>query len=346
LSGKSTLFSAITGQPVDVAKALLEHSAMIKVPDDRLAYLTQLYRPKKTTEATIEFCDFPGISSADDSGKERYRKHLPQIRQCDVLVTVVRAFANDAVLPFRDRIDAQGDVAAVADDLLFADLETVSTRIDRLQSALKKPTRRHDEEKRELALLEACQAALEDMKPLSTVLEGAEGAHLLRSFALLTEKPLILVVNASEQSAAAKPAIRHEHAHAVLAVCAQAEADIARLDAADRQAFMDDLGIVEPARNRLIRTCYEAAGLISFLTTGEDEVRAWPVRRGSSAVEAAGKIHSDIARGFIRAETMAYDDLKTAGGDVKAVRAAGKLRQEGKEYTVKDGDIIHFKFNV
>jgi hypothetical protein len=340
-SGKSTIFSAITAEPPDPAKAHLEQTQVIKVPDERLTYLTGVYKPKKTTEATLELTDFPGMSSSDEAGRDRFRKLLPLIRQCDLLVAVVRGFESAS-----GQVDPQKDVEALNEDLIFADLETVSNRVERLQAALKKPTKRHDEEKRELAILERCQAGLEEMKPLSEVLHGEDEAKLVSSFRFLTESPLIVVVNVSEDQASSTTTPDHAFAQAVTNVCASGEAEIAQLDEADRAAFLEDLGLTEPARDRLIRTCYEATGLISFLTSGEDEVRAWPIRKGISAVDAAGKIHSDIARGFIRAETVAYDDLFAADGDMKAVKAAGKVRQEGKDYVVADGDIINFKFNV
>jgi len=215
-----------------------------------------------------------------------------------------------------------------------------------LEKSLKKPSKNHEQEKRELALLRHCEAALEELKPLSTVLEYEDEA-LLRSFAFLTEKPLVVVVNVSEDKAKSEPGLCYEHARGMINICAEAEAQIAELDTEeDQAAFLEDLGIATPARDRLIQTCYSAVGLISFLTCGDPEVHAWPIKKGGDAVEAAGKIHSDIARGFIKAETVHYDDFVAAGGDMKAVKAAGKLRQEGKAYIVQDGDIINFKFNV
>lgn len=346
-SGKSTLFAALTGQAPDPALAHQEHIYTTLVPDSRVDYLVEQYQPKKTTYATIDVSDFPGISSRSEQGKEQYRKHLPQIHLCDALVVVVRDFENPAVALHEERIDPARDLEAMGDDFIFADLEAVVSRIERLQKSAKRPAKSSEQDKKELTLLQRCQTALEDIQPLSTVLENEEEALILRSFAFLTEKPVVVVINVSEGQATAEPTISHEHAHSIINVCAEAEAEIAALDTTeDRAAFLQDLGITTPASERFIQTCYAAGGLISFLTTGPDECRAWPIRRGSTAVEAAGKIHSDIARGFIRAETAAYDDFVAAGGDMKAVKAAGKLRQEGKGYIVQDGDIINFKFNV
>ena len=345
-SGKSTLFAALTGNTIDPAAAFQEHTATIVVPDTRIVYLTGIYKPKKVTYATVDVCDFPGISSSDDHGKEQYRKHLPSIRLCDALVAVVRDFESDRVAKHRDRVDAAGDLAALNDDFIFADLEAVTTRMERLEKSFKRPSKSREQDKRELALLQRCEAALEDLKPLSTVLEHEDEA-MLRSFSFLTEKPLVVVANVSEDKAKSEPTLRYEHARGVINVCAEAEAQIAELDTPeDQAAFLEDLGIDMPARDRLIQTCYSAVGLISFLTCGDPEVHAWPIKKGSDACEAAGKIHSDIARGFIKAETVSYDDFVAAGGDMKAVKAAGKLRQEGRGYIVQDGDIINFKFNV
>ncbi len=347
LCGKSTLFMAITGQAPDPAVALQEHTALIKVPDERLTYLNELYQPKKLTHATIEFCDYPGISSTDERGKQQLKTHLPHIRQCDILAAVVRDFQNPAVPPHKDRIDPLADLNLLYEDFIFADLEAVTGRLDRLEKSLKKPTRSHDHDKKEQALLLRCQEKLEALEPLSAAIEHDDEKVMLRSFAFLTEKPVVAVINVSEGQAATEPACHYPSARAILNICAEAEAQIVQLDsAADQAAFLQDLGIAEPARNRLIRTAYAAGGLMSFLTVGPDEVRAWTVRQNATAVDAAGKIHSDLARGFIRAETVHYDDLVAAGGDMKAVKSAGKLRQEGKTYLVQDGDIINFKFNV
>ncbi len=346
-SGKSTLFAALTGHPLDPALAHQEQTVSIKVPDRRLEYLSERYKPNKTTHATIEVCDFPGISSSDDHGREQYKKHLPNIRLCDALTAVVREFENASVAPHQDRIDPAKDLAALSDDFIFADLEAVVARIERLEKSLKKPGKTHEHDKKELALLQRCQQALEQIKPLSSVLEHEDEAAMLRSFAFLTEKPLVVVVNVSEDRAASQPTILYEHARSTINICAEAEAQIADLDAeADRAAFLEELGVTTPARDRFVHTCYSAIGLISFLTCVGEEVRATPIPKGSTAVEAAGKIHTDMARGFIKAETVAFDDFLAAGGDMKAVKAAGKLRQEGKTYVVQDGDIINFKFNI
>lgn len=344
LSGKSTLFRAVTGQPQSAHFETSERLAVVKVPDKRLEWLNDKYNPRKMVPATMEFLDVPGFSHATAQQQAEFRKCLPDIRKCDALVAVVRAFENPAVPPYRDRVNAQADLQELMAELAFCDLEQVTTRIERLEAALKKP-RSHDQEKRELELMHRLREALESDKPVTSAIHTDEERKTLASFAFLTELPLVVVINVSEDQASAPPPFTYPHAKATIALCAEMEDQIAQLDPADRQSFLDDLGVSEPARDRLIRTCYEAAGLISFLTVGDDEVRAWSIPRGTKAIEAAGKIHTDIARGFIRAETVAFNDLYAAG-DMKEAKAAGKVRLEGKDHIVQDGDVIEFRFNV
>ncbi|HOA75081.1 MAG TPA: redox-regulated ATPase YchF [Phycisphaerae bacterium] len=344
-SGKSTLFRAVTGQPPSSHPVMGEQMASVKVPDPRLDVLAAMYKPKKYTEATIDVLDVPGFSHETASQQAEFRKALPSIRQSDAIVAVVRAFENPSVPPYRNRVDPKADLDELLSELLFCDLDTVTTRIERLEKALTKPTKTHEQEKKELELMRRLQQALESEQPVTTAIETDEERKALASYAFLTELPLVVVINVNESQAAAPPPFVCEHARATIALCAETEEQIAGLEPADRQAFLDDLGVKVPARDRLIQVCYDAVGLISFLTCGEDEVRAWSVRKGSTAVEAAGKIHTDLARGFIRAETVAFEDLKAAG-DMKAAKAAGKVRLEGKNYIVQDGDILNIKFNV
>jgi hypothetical protein len=344
-SGKSTLFRAVTGQPPPDHFEIGEHLAVVKVPDPRLDWLAALYKPRKVVPATIDCLDVPGFSHETPQLQAEFRRSLPHVRQCDALVAVVRAFENPSAPPYRGRVDARADLEELAAELNFCDLEQVSARIERLEKALTKPTKTHDEEKRELELMQRCQAALERDEPVSSAVQSDEERKALGSFAFLSELPIIVVINVSEDRASALAPFAYPHAHTTIALCADSEEQIAQLEPADREAFLSDLGVTEPARDRLIRACYAAAGLVSFLTVGEDEVRAWPIPRGGHAIDAAGKIHTDIARGFIRAETTAYDDLHAAG-DMKAAKAAGKVRLEGKDYVVQDGDVILFRFNV
>ncbi|MCH7813335.1 MAG: redox-regulated ATPase YchF [Planctomycetes bacterium] len=344
-SGKSTVFTAATGLVPPPGEARRERLGTVRVPEPRLEFLTQLYKSKKVTEAVFEFADIPGFSLADPRGQDELRKHLPAVRKSDVLVAVVRDFEDELVPAHRDRVDAKADLAELWNEFLFADLFTVSNRIEKLEKALSKPTGTHDQEKRELGLLERCRQGLEEGKSLSEIIANPDEARLVSSFAFLTEKPLVVVYNVPEERAAEPVRTPPQHAVATLNLCAKTEAEIAQLDPPDRLAFLADLGLETPARDRLIRACFDALGLIVFLTTGPDETRAWEIRKGTPAREAAGKIHSDLARGFIRAETVAYQDLVEAG-DFRSAKAAGKVRQEGKAYVVQDGDVLNIKFNV
>lgn len=344
-SGKSTLFSAVTGTTVDAFAAPEVRHAVVRVPDERLAYLTDLYKPKKVTEATIEFVDVPGASLDDAGGQQEWKRLLPQVRLADLLVVVVRDFENPSVPAYKDRVDPRADFDVVWEEFIFADLDTVTTRLERLEKSLKKPSKSHEAEKREQALLIRCKEALEAEHPLTTVLHGEDDKRHLASFAFLTEKNVVCVRNVSEDRANEAEPLDVANARDSIALSAEIEAEIAALDAPERAAFLLELGIQSPARDRLIRACYRAGGLISFLTMGPDEVRAWTIHAGDTAVDAAAKIHTDLANAFIRAETVAYDDL-VAHTDMKGAKAAGKVRKEGKQYVVQDGDILNILANA
>lgn len=339
-SGKTTVFSAITGKTFDPYAPPEVRPAVVHVPDERLGFLKNLFNPKKVVEATIEFVDIPGCSLDVASGRDEWKRLVPTVRQSDLLVIVVRDFENDAVPLHKNRLDARADFDEMRSELLFSDLEAVTTRVERLEKSVKKPTKTQDVEKRELALLTRCQAALESEQPLSGVIKTEEDRALVAGFAFLTEKPILCVRNVGDDAAADAKPLALDHVADSIVLSASIEAEIAMLEPDDRRAFLDDLGLEAPARDRLIQVCYKAAGLISFLTMGVDEVRAWPVRAGSTAVQAAGKIHTDLSRGFIRAETIAFADL-VEHGDEKSVKAAGRARKEGKDYVVQDGDIMN-----
>jgi len=312
----------------------------VPVFDERLVFLTELCKPKKVVQATIEFVDLPGCSIDDPKGQREWRRLLPVVRQTELLVVVVRAFENQAVSAPDARIDPKADFDTVWDELIFADLDAVTTRLDRLETALKKPTKTHDAEKKEQNLLIRCRDALESGAPLSMVLTTEEDRRVVSSFAFLTEKPILCVNNVSDDQANAQEGLSVKHVAGSLSLSASIEAEIAMLEPEDRNAFLQDLGLDAPAGGRLVQECYRASGMISFLTMGSDEVRAWPLEKGATAVGAAAKIHTDLAHGFIRAETVAYEDLH-AHKDMKGARAAGKVRKEGKTYIVQDGDIIN-----
>jgi len=328
-SGKSTLFAAVAeagGSHVDISRPDQPHLAVVKVPDERLDWLAELYQPKKVVHAELEFLDLPGFDLRDDPSRSRARAHWPALRQSDMIVMVVRGFANDAVAPYRGRVDPQGDVEELLAEMLFADLDQVAARIEKLEAAVRKPTSRRDEQMRELELMRRLGETLEAEKPVAEAVHNESEARLLRSFAFLSQAPEL----------AGLPCI---------ALSAKIEEEIAQLSPEDRGEFLADLGVQSPARDRLLRACYERLDLVSFFTFKSDECRAWTIPSGADAVTAAEQIHSDIARGFIRAETVAYEDLRAAG-DMKAAKAAGKVRLEGKTYVVQDGDVINFRFNV
>lgn len=339
-SGKSTVFSAVTGSTFDPFAPVEPRQAVVHVPDPRLGRVAEVFQPKKVVEATIEFVDVPGCALDDVNGQEQWRRLLPVVRQADLLVVVVRDFENASVPAYRDRVDAKADFDAVWEELIFADLDTVTTRIDRLEKTLKKPTKTHEAEKHEMALLTRCREALESEQPLSSVVTMDEERRAVSSFAFLTEKPLVGIRNVSDDQTGTQESWDIPHVKEVITLSASIEAEIAMLDPADRPAFLADLGLEALARDRLIQTCYRAGGLISFFTACSDEARAWTIRKGATAVEAAAKVHTDFARGFIRAETISYEDL-VAYKDIKGVRAAGRMRKEGKTYVVADGDYLH-----
>ena len=344
-SGKSSILSAISGKAVPQIGSTAIEEAVVAVPDDRINWLTELYKPKKTTYATIDCLDLPGISFTDEHGRAAARRLINQIRAVDMLVLVVRAFENPAVPAYRNRVDPVRDLSELKTELLLADLELVTTRIERLEKEVTKPTKTQARDKAELALQKKLQEAIESEKPISTAVETEAEKEMIRSLAFLTQKPMVVVVNVGEGDLKKEFKFDIASSIPVITLCATLEKELSQLDAASRKEFMADLGITEPAAKKFVTSCYSALGLISFLTSGPDEVRAWPLKQGTTALDAAGKIHSDIKRGFIRAETIAFEDLK-ALGDEKAVKAAGKMRLEGKTYIVKDGDIINFRFNV
>ncbi len=345
-SGKTTLFQAVAeagGSEVHVERGDQPHLAVVKVPEPRLEYLTSLHEPKKVVPAELEFLDLPGMDLTDEAGRTRARQHGPAMRQSDMLVMVLRGFADPAVPAYRGRVDAATDAEDLLGELLFADLDQVAARIERLEGLLAKPANR-DAHERELTLMRRLREALEKEEPIRSAVHTDEEAKAVRSFAFLSSMPHMVVLNCDEDKAGAS--VEPIGDVTTLALSAKIEEELAQLDADDRAEFMAELGLSAPARDRLIRACYEKLGLISMFTVGPDECRAWTLPAGTDAVTAAGEIHSDIARGFIRAETMHYDDLQAAGGEEKSVKAAGKLRLEGKQYVVQDGDIINFRFNV
>ena len=346
-SGKSTILASLTGKAVPAAGAATIDEAIVGVPDDRFDWLAPYCKPKKTTYATIDCLDLPGFNFTDDHGRAAARRLIGQIRTVDLLVLVVRAFDDPTVPPYRNSIDPARNLAELQTELLLADLELVTTRIEKLEKQVHKPTKTQARDKAELALQKKLQEAIESERPISSAVETEAERRIIKSLGFLTLRPVVVAINVSEDQLDEKFdfADHLDSSAPVITICAKLEHELAQLDTESRTEFMADLGITESAASKFVTSCYSALGLISFLTIGSDELRAWPISKGTVALDAAGKVHSDIKRGFIRAETFGFEDLKEHG-DEKALKAAGKIRLEGKDYVVQDGDIINFRFNV
>ena len=349
-SGKTALFQLLTSareaaRPSGKQEA---HVGVSRVPDERLDRLTELFKPKKHVPATVEFADMGGAAGAKAGAAALL--DVAAFRNADALLHVVRMFRDPAVPHAAGSVDPARDVRTMEDELILADLGVVERRLERLERDLKKGGGNTDL-RREQELLQRCRGTLEDGRPLRSLELAHDAGKLLRGFQLLSAKPLLLVLNVDEAdlsqagNAAALAGVQHfvtgSHTRAV-AVCAKIELEIAQLDAGDAAAFMADLGLKESGLDRVIRASYDLLGYISFFTVGEDEDRAWSIPRGTRAQEAAGEIHTDIQRGFIRAEVVRYDHL-LARGSLAACREHGELRLEGKEYVVLDGDVINFR---
>jgi GTP-binding protein YchF len=334
-AGKTTIFNMLTGLQAQVggfAGKEEVHLGVIKVPDARIDKLSAIFKPKKTTYAEIRFTDFP-----PSQGEEELKSNsalVTQMREVDAITLVLRDFDAGA--------NPMKDLNALLTEMILADLTVVENRRGRLKKEKARPL--------EEALLERCAVALENEESLRNLDFTADEENLASGFGFLSRKPLLVIFNRSEEKASVPLETGNQQELARrglqgLALAGKVEMEIAQLDENDRAAFLQEIGIEEPARERFIRVSYTLLDLISFFTTGEDEVRAWTIAQGTMARKAAGRIHSDIERGFIRAEVVAYDDFIIHGSEAKC-KEAGKLRLEGKDYPVKDGDIIHFRFAV
>ncbi|MBN2138544.1 MAG: redox-regulated ATPase YchF [Sedimentisphaerales bacterium] len=346
-SGKSTILAAVSGKGMSAPGSVAIEEAIVPVPDERLDWLTEYYKPKKTVHATIDCLDLPGFNFGDEHGRAAARRLINQIRTVDMLVFVVRAFEDSAIAPYRNSVDPERDIVELRTELLLADLELVTTRIEKLEKQVHKPTKTQAQDKAELTLQKKLQEAIESEKPISSVVDGETERQMIKSLGFLTLKPIAVAVNIGENQLDKKLDLGgcFDENVPVVSICAKLQYELSQLDAESRIEFMADLGLAESGTGKFVRSCYSAMGLISFLTVGSDEVRAWTIKQGTIAHDAAGKVHTDIKRGFIRAETFSYADLRELGSE-KALKAAGKIRLEGKEYEVKDGDIINFRFNV
>ncbi|MBR4099049.1 MAG: redox-regulated ATPase YchF [Clostridium sp.] len=352
--GKSTLFNAITNAGAESANypfcTIDPNVGMVAVPDYRLDKLTEMYNPKKTTPAVIEFVDIAGLVKGAYKGEGLGNKFLANIRETHAIVHVVRCFDDENVIHVEGSTDPIRDIDTIDLELVMADLEMVERRIDKAQKAAKGDKKFL----KEVEVFQGLRDWLNDGKSARAYECDEEEKEIISTADLLSLKPVIYAANLDEDGFSDPQAVPYykqvqERAAAqnaqVIPVCAKLEAEIAELDAEEKKLFLEDLGIEESGLDRLVKASYALLGLISYLTSGEDECRAWTITRGTKAPQAAGKIHSDFERGFIRAEVIAYEDLM-ACGTMGAAREKGLIRSEGKEYVVQDGDIILFRFNV
>lgn len=350
-SGKSSLFCALTGASVDAAGAKgADPVAVVKVPDPRLDKLAAIFEPKKKTAATIEFVELQGLQAGDPKQTSFGEQFLGKLRTADALLAVVRSFKDPAVAHPLDAIDARRDLSLIEAELLLSDLAIVENRMERLRKQV--ASKKSDHDVRELAALEKCRTSLDAETPLRGIDLTDDEEGLLRGFRFLTAKPLIAVVNLDEDEIRREAEILAPFeawaaapGTAAVGLSARLESEIRQLGDQDAAGFRSDFGIGRSALDRLIATAYRMMGLISFFTVGGDEVKAWTIADGTLAVRAAGAIHSDIERGFIRAEVVSYEQF-IARGDIAGCRTDGTLRLEGKSYPVRDGDIINFRFAV
>ena len=353
--GKSTLFNAITNagaQSANYAFCTIEPNVgVVAVPDKRLDKLTEMYHPAKTTPAVIEFVDIAGLVKGASKGEGLGNKFLSHIREGDAIIHVVRCFENDDIIHVDGSINPSRDIETINLELIFSDIEMVERRLDRSTKAMKGDKSLA----KEVEFLKRLKASLEDGVPARNVECDEDEKEILSTVALLTAKPVIYACNMSEEDFtngldANKGyvdvcKIAEEEGAEVLPICAELEAEIAPLSKEEKEMFLSELGIEQGGLDLLIQRSYHLLGLISYLTAGTPEVRAWTIKQGTKAPQAAGKIHSDFERGFIRAEVISFDDL-IACGSMTAAKEKGLVRSEGKEYVMKDGDIVLFRFNV
>ena len=354
--GKSTLFNAITNAGAQSANypfcTIDPNVGVVSVPDVRLDELTRMYNPAKTMPAVIEFVDIAGLVKGASKGEGLGNKFLANIREVDAIVHVVRCFENDDIVHVEGSIDPLRDIETINLELIFSDMEMLERRIDRTAKALKGDKGLQTE----LDFFKRVYAVLEEGKPARSVECTPEEAAMLSTVSLLTAKPVIYAANLSEADFTGGSPERNPHFAKVeqlaagenaevLPICAQLEADIADMDGEEKTLFLSELGLEHSGLDRLIQKSYHLLGLISYLTAGPQEVRAWTITRGTKAPQAAGKIHTDFERGFIRAEIISYEDLM-ACGSMTAAKEKGLVRSEGKEYVMQDGDVVLFRFNV
>jgi len=359
-SGKTTVFNTLTRGHAETGGygGMTLHVGVVKVPDERLDRLAEVFRPKKVVQADVTYVDLPAPPPSTEGHvgtEELPAEHLARLRESDALLHVVRAFENPAVPHPAGSVDAPRDLEALDLELILADLAILDRRLERLQSSGRhgSPAEREANEREEV-ILGRLKVELEAGRPIRDAAIAPDEARAIRGFRFLTEKPVLVLLNVGEADLAngAAPALverigtNYPHQQSlVAALSARIEMELGELEPDEASVFMEELGIAESGLARVIRLSYELLGLISFLTAGPDEVRAWPIPSGSTAVDAAGAIHTDLAKGFIRAEVVPYEDLLQLGSTAEA-RRNGKLRSEGRTYVVKDGDVLNVRFNV
>ncbi|WJW75951.1 redox-regulated ATPase YchF [Thiohalobacter sp. IOR34] len=350
--GKSTLFNALTQACIQAENypfcTIEPNVGVVPVPDPRLDRLAEIVKPQQVLPATVEFVDIAGLVAGASKGEGLGNKFLANIRETDAIAQVVRCFEDENVVHVAGRIDPLSDIEVINTELALADLETVEKAIQRVGKIAKSGDK---EARARLAVLERVKAQLDEALPLRAMDLDKDEREQLQDLHLLTIKPTMYIANVAEDGFEDNPHLQAVREHAagegaeVVAVCAAIEAELVELDAGERAAFLQELGLEEPGLNRVIRAGYRLLGLQTYFTAGVKEVRAWTVRVGATAPEAAAVIHTDFQKGFIRAEVVSYEDFIRYGGE-QGAREAGKLRLEGKDYVVQDGDVMHFRFNV
>ena len=353
--GKSTLFNSITKAGAECANypfcTIEPNVGVVAVPDERLEKLAEIYNPQKITNAIVEFVDIAGLVKGASRGEGLGNKFLSHIREVDSILQVVRCFENDNIVHVDGSVDPIRDIETINLELIFADLETIDKRLERAKKLLKADKKYEFE----IETLEKVKEVLDSGKCARTIIYTDEEKEVLRDCFLLTNKPVLYVANVSEEALEnpdnnemvkkVKDYAKLENAE-VIPLCVKIEEELSTLEKEDKQEMLEALGLEESGLDKLIKASYKLLGLMSFLTAGEPEVRAWTIKIGTKAPEAAGKIHSDIERGFIKAEVISYEDLMNSGGSMVQAREKGLVRSEGKEYIMQDGDIVLFKFNV
>jgi GTP-binding protein YchF len=350
--GKSTLFNALTKAGIPAENypfcTIEPNVGIVEVPDPRLAQLAAIVKPERILAATVEFVDIAGLVAGASKGEGLGNQFLAHIRETDAIVNVVRCFEDPNVVHVAGKVSPLDDIAVIQTELALADLATVEKTIQR---EVKKARSGDKEATALVALLEKVQIQLNEAQPVRAMTLDKEQLALLKPLCLITAKPAMYVANVAESGFSNNPLLDQLTAYAasqnapIVAICAAIEAEIADLDDADKGAFLADLGMEEPGLDRLIRAAFKLLGLQTYFTAGVKEVRAWTIHQGDTAPQAAGVIHTDFERGFIRAQTIAFDDYIACKGEAGA-KEAGKMRAEGKEYVVKDGDVLNFLFNV